>query len=90
MMRTDLIGDELSSGFRFLAELSLYGTFFLIPENLFFRRSHDKSSSWERTSMDHQRAYCDPERNTKYRMHAWRRHVNMLCVVSRAPIGGKE
>lgn len=90
MMRTDLIGDELSSDFRFLAELSLYGKFFLLPEHLFFRRFHEKSSSWERTSMDHQRAYYDPERKTKFRMHAWRRYVNLLYAVSRAPIGVRE
>ena len=90
MMRTALIGDELSSDFRFLAELSLYGKFFVLPEHLFFRRFHEKSSSWERTDMDHQRSYYDPERRTGFRMHAWRRYLNLLYAVTRAPIDMRE
>lgn len=90
MIRTSLIGDELSSDFRFLAELSLYGKFFVLPEYLFFRRFHEQSSSWERDDMDHQRAYYDPERRTRFLMHAWRRYVNLLSAVTRAPIGIKE
>jgi len=87
MKRTALIGDELSSDFRFLAELSLYGKFSVIPEYLFFRRFHETSSSWERTDMDHQRAYYDPERKSGFAMHTWRRYIHLLYAVTRAPIG---
>ena len=48
MKRTSLIGGELASDIRFLAELSLYGKFFVLPEYLFSRRFHETSSSWER------------------------------------------
>ena len=90
MMRTALIGDELSSDFRFLAELSLYGKFFVLPEHLFFRRFHEESSSWARTDMDHQRAYYDPERRTSFLMHAWRRYMLLLVAITRAPIAMRE
>jgi glycosyltransferase involved in cell wall biosynthesis len=90
MKRTALIGDELSSDFRFLAELSLYGKFSVVPEYLFFRRFHETSSSWERTDMDHQRAYYDPERREGFAMHTWRRYVHLLYAVTRAPIAQGE
>lgn len=90
MERTNLIGDELSSDFRFLAEISLYGKFYVVPEHLFFRRFHETSSSWARTDMDHQRAYYDPERQSKFKMHAWRRYLNLFHSVTRAPIPMRE
>jgi glycosyltransferase involved in cell wall biosynthesis len=87
LKRTALIGEELSSDIRFLAELSLYGQFTVVPEYLFFRRFHTTSSSWERNDMEHQRAYYDPERKSGFAMHTWRRYVHMLFAVTKAPIG---
>ena len=48
MLKTQLMGTELASDIRFVAEMSLYGKFSLIPEYLFFRRLHPDASSWER------------------------------------------
>lgn len=90
MERTALIGDELSSDFRFLAELALYGKFSVVPEYLFIRRFHETSSSWERHDMEHQRAYYDPLRRSGFGMHLWRRYLHLLYAVTRAPIGSSE
>jgi glycosyltransferase involved in cell wall biosynthesis len=87
LKRTALIGNELSSDIRFLAELSLYGKFAVVPEYLFFRRFHEQSSSWKREDMEHQRAYYDPERKARFAMHTWRRYFHLLYAVSHAPIG---
>lgn len=89
MARTDLIGRELASDIRFLAELSLYGKFCVIPEYLFFRRFHQDSSSWDRSSMDRQVAYYAPKRSG-FRFHMWRRYGRLLAGVGRAPIPARE
>ncbi|MBE0568177.1 MAG: glycosyltransferase family 2 protein [Deltaproteobacteria bacterium] len=90
LARTALIGDELSSDIRFLAELSLYGEFSVVPEQLFFRRFHETSSSWKRNDMDHQRAYYDPERRAGFEMHTWRRYMHLIYAVTRSPIESRE
>jgi len=90
MARTDLIGGELASDIRFLAELSLYGKFVVLPEYLFFRRFHEASSSWERTDMDRQRAYYDPGKLTRFGMHTWRRISRLAVGTARAPISASE
>lgn len=90
MARTSLIGGELASDIRFLAELSLYGKFFVIPEHLFFRRFHEDSSSWDRTSMVRQRAYYAPGKAARFRFHTWRRFGLLLAGTARAPIPGED
>jgi hypothetical protein len=84
-----LIGSELASDSRFLAELSLYGKFHLIPEYLFHRRFHQGASSWDRTSMDRQIKYYAPK-GSGFRFHTWRRYANLLKAVARAPIARRE
>ena len=83
------IGGELASDIRFLAELSLYGKFFVLPEYQFFRRFHQTSSSWNRTDMTRQEAYYAP-RGSGFRFHDWRRYAALVQAVMRAPIGPKE
>lgn len=99
MIRTSLIGNELASDIRFLAELTLYGKFFVLPEHLFFRRFHDTSSSWERgitggpeKDWESQRAYYDPEQKTVtgIGLNYWRRYGNLLRAITKSPIGSRE
>lgn len=90
MLRTQLIGAELASDIRFLAELSLYGKFAVIPEYLFYRRFHEQSSSWDRGDMERQRAYYDPNRTGMFGMHTWRRYARLTVAALRAPLGARE
>lgn len=90
MFKTRLLGTELASDIRFLAELSLHGKFAVIPEYLFSRRFHEQASSWERTNMDRQRAYYDPGHSTLFGMHTWRRYARLTEAAFRAPIGARE
>lgn len=89
MARTALIGRELASDIRFLAELSLYGKFHVLPEYLFYRRFHQTSSSWNRTDLERQTAYYAP-RGSGFRFHTWRRYGALLRAVARAPIAPGE
>ncbi len=85
MLRTRLIGSELQSDVHFLAELSLYGKFWLIPEYLFYRRFHEQSSSWKREDVQHQQHYYDPQHATGPGMHAWRKYIGLVQAVRRCP-----
>jgi len=45
-----------------IAELTLYGRFYEIPEFLFSRRMHPQASSWDRRDAERQRKFWDPTR----------------------------
>lgn len=68
MLKTGLIGPQLASDVHFLAELSLYGKFAVVPDYLFFRRMHPNSSSWDRTDDRHQQQYYDPSGRIKAKL----------------------
>jgi hypothetical protein len=84
--RTLLIGNELGSDIHFLAELALYGRFCVVPEYLFFRRFHEKSSSWSRDDIEHQRSYYDPGGKRGFTMHTWKKFHRLYAAVWRAPL----
>ncbi|WKZ12107.1 MAG: glycosyltransferase family 2 protein [Gammaproteobacteria bacterium] len=86
MACTRLIGTEMNSDTHFLAELTLYGKFSLLPEIMFFRRFHPQSSSWKRDDDSHQETYYDPGRKDKRGMHGWRKFARLSGGVWRAPI----
>lgn len=86
MLRTRLIGSERASDVHFLAELALYGKFALLQEQLFFRRYHQQSSSWDRSSKEHQQKYYDPGKKTAFRMHTWRKYSHLGWGVWRSNI----
>jgi hypothetical protein len=87
MARTRLIGTERNSDTHFLAELSLYGKFWLLPETLFFRRYHTASSSWLRDDVGHQKSYYDPSNRTYFGLQAWHKYGHLMRAIWRAPIG---
>ena len=87
LSRTALIGPQLGSDIHLLAELSLHGRFFVLPEFLYFRRYHDGSSSWDRQDTQRQQTYYDPGHKTYFGMHTWKRYIALLRAVWRAPVG---
>ena len=90
MEQTALIGNEVASDLRFLAEMSLYGKFYVLPEYLFHRRFHEASSSWDRQSSDWQRQYYDPSHRSLFGLHTWRRYFHLGLAVARAPLTGAD
>ena len=90
LSRTALIGPHMGSDVSLLAELSLRGRFFVIPEYLYFRRFHPESSSWDRQDTQRQRNYYDPDNRAHFGMHIWKNYLALLGAVRRAPIGRRE
>ena len=86
LRHTHLLGTHVGSDINLLAELSLYGTFFELPERLFYRRFHPKSGSWKRTDEKHQveRYLAASAKHMGFK--AWPRHLGFLAAVSGSPI----
>jgi glycosyltransferase involved in cell wall biosynthesis len=91
LARTRLIAPHKWSDMDFIAEMALYGKFWVLPEVMFFRRWHPESSSWARTSEDHQRKYYDPAQKFNYhKMLFLKKYWHLTTSVLRAPIGTTE
>ncbi len=86
MLRTGLIGSELASDIRFLAEMAMLGKFAVVPEYLFGRRFHEQSSSWAREDPEWQRRYYAPGRSRVARLGTWRRYLHLLHRAARVPL----
>jgi glycosyltransferase involved in cell wall biosynthesis len=86
MLRTRLMASHLASDTDFLGELALLGKFRLLPDVRFYRRFHPASSSWERTSAAHQKAYYDPQNLRNLELDTWRRFVFQFGMVHRSGI----
>jgi hypothetical protein len=68
----------------FPAELSLYGTFWEVPEVLFYRRFHPGApSSMDRIQLH---AFWDPNGQHRIYLREWRHFVELARAVARAPL----
>jgi hypothetical protein len=86
--RTRLPGNYPGSDIVFLAELSLHGTFWEVPEFLFYRRFHPAASS----SMDRVRirTLWHPKGPHRIYLHEWKHFVELIRAVARAPVDTRE
>ena len=82
---THLLGTHVGSDINLLAELSLYGKFYELPQRSFYRRFHEKSGSWKRGDAKHEAAlyYGTDER---LRLRRWRSHLGFFAAVRGAPL----
>ena len=90
LRRTAMLKDHIASDVNLLAELSLYGQFYELPERLFFRRLHPDASSWARGDMVRQMKLYDPGNSRGIVLHGFHQHVTYLDAVRRAPISMGE
>ena len=88
LKRTGLFGDFLNSDVVFQAELSLYGTFWEVPEFLFYRRFHSGAASNMNRAQIY--AFYFPDDPHRMRMRDWRHLWEYLRAVKRAPLGISE
>lgn len=88
--QTALLQDHIGSDVNLLAELSLYGRFYELPQRLFFRRMHPDASSWARTDLARQAEFYDPGKSRGIVLHGLRQHLAYLGAVHRAPISSRE
>jgi glycosyltransferase involved in cell wall biosynthesis len=85
LKKTRLIGNYIGSDTCLLAELSLYGKFFQIPECLFFRRIHPGNMYMKR-NMPEWLEFFDPKLAGKMAMPRWRMFFENLVSIKNAPI----
>ena len=77
-------GTYVASDICLLAELTLYGKFWEVPEFLFFRRFHEDASS-HKSSAELQ-VYYEPSRPPRFSMRTWRHMWEHALAVNRAPL----
>jgi glycosyltransferase involved in cell wall biosynthesis len=89
LRKTRLIGNFIAADVPLLAELSLYGKFWEIPECLFFRRLHPGAYS-SYTSVDQLQEFVDPKSTGRVPFTQWS-HLWANCRAAfRAPVSPLE
>jgi len=90
LRQTGMLKIHLGSDVNLLAELTLYGKFYELPERLFFRRLHPDSPSWSHDDRERLMEFYDPGQLHGIVLHRFRQHVANLTAIRRAPIGFGE
>ncbi len=85
LRNTSLIGPYLGADQVLVAELTLYGKFYEIPEFLFFRRMHPQALS-SITSLEGQQEFMDPQTKGKPPLRSWKHQFGHLAAIARAPL----
>jgi glycosyltransferase involved in cell wall biosynthesis len=86
LRRTGLLRNYMGGDLPLIAEMSLYGKFYEIPDAIFYRRMHEGASSAMKNSSDVM-AFFDPNKTQrKVFLHKWTHLGANLKSVSRAPI----
>ena len=86
LRQTHLLGTHVGSDINLLAELTLYGKFFELPQRLFFRRLHKDSGSWKRDDPDHQARQYLAANSGKDWFQTWRSDLSFFAAVQRSPL----
>jgi glycosyltransferase involved in cell wall biosynthesis len=91
MRKTNLFGDGTMPAVdtRFMAELTLQGTFVEIPEVLFYRRMHPSASSFDRKDSDRQQQFWKAN-SRGFKLPVSRLYFGYLKSVWQAPISVLE
>jgi glycosyltransferase involved in cell wall biosynthesis len=85
LKKTELIGNFIGADTVLLAELTLYGKFWEIPEFLFYRRLHAGAYS-DLKSIDDQQEFFDPKSKGRIPFTQWKHLYAHYRAVCRAPI----
>jgi glycosyltransferase involved in cell wall biosynthesis len=88
LRRTALFGSFIGSDLCFLAELTLYGKFFEIPDYLLFRRFHDGASS--SLTVEQLVTFYEPTRRAGRTLRRWRHIGENLTAIGRSPLQASE
>ena len=86
--QTALHGSYPSSDLVFLAELGLYGQFYIVPEPLFFRRNHPEQSTKGIHAIERNRvAWFDTSFDNKISLPKWQYLFGYIRAINSAPLG---
>lgn len=86
LRRTALMGNYIAGDIPMLAELSLYGQFWEVPEFLFYRRFHPQASTSIKSAVQLSHFY-DPRTDHRRSLIEWKHLRAHLRAVRRAPVG---
>jgi len=84
--RTHLLHTHVASDINFLAEMTLYGKFYELPERLFYRRFHKTSGSWKRGDKKHDAKYYYASEERNIELKHWRCHAGFFAAVYTSPV----
>jgi glycosyltransferase involved in cell wall biosynthesis len=89
LKKTGLIGNFVHADMALMADLTLYGKFWEIPEVLFYRRIHPGAYAKLR-SVEEQQEFFDPESRGRIPLTHWRHFCANCRAACRAPISVAE
>ena len=90
LRRTHLLGVHVASDVNLLAELTLYGKFYELPDRLFYRRFHKTSGSWKRADPAHQAKHYHGTIRRDTKMTTWRCHTRFFSAVAASPLSKRS
>ena len=90
LKKTSIMGTFPGSDIVVMAEMSLHGKFFELPDCLFFRRIHPDAFSYECSTEKQQEFYNPGKKKQLLPMYHWRHLCEHLRSIRRAPIGASE
>jgi glycosyltransferase involved in cell wall biosynthesis len=85
LRKTGLLRNYSGGDFPLIAEMSLYGKFFEIPDAFFYRRMHEQASSAMKNAADVMALY-DPKKRGKLFLYNWVHLGANLKSIVRAPL----
>jgi glycosyltransferase involved in cell wall biosynthesis len=91
LRRTSLLEAFPGSDITMLAELSLYGQFWELPQRLLFRRMHDEASSAPKhRPWDHALRFWSPASKGRLDLYHWIHRFQDLRSISRSPLSLRD
>lgn len=84
------LGSYVGSDLGLLAELSLHGRFYEVPELLFLRRKHQETSVAAFGAMRNRLAWFDPTKSGQISFPTTRRFMELCKSIARAPLSLSE
>jgi glycosyltransferase involved in cell wall biosynthesis len=85
LRKTGLVRNYSGGDFPLIAEMSLYGKFFEIPDAFFYRRMHEQAASAMKNAADVMTLY-DPKKRRKLFLYNWVHLGANLKSIARAPL----
>lgn len=90
LQRSQLIGNYFASDRVLLSEIALYGTFYEVPANLFYRRIHEDSSSKNYLTDAKKAGWFNPVTRGKVAAPRWKRFLGYWRAIHTAPLSPTE
>ena len=90
LAKTGLIGNFPRSDRNLIGEMALYGHLYEIPEPLFLRRIHAQTSTRVHRTEQELAVWFDPKKQGTRTFPRWRRLIEYMKAIARAPLNGRE